>query len=194
MATTGRLNTEGALRMLDLALASAGTNDMAMSIENNGAPVEGESPRQYSDGKHRLDVLGYILHAMRDPSGGTNAQLLMSHLHIVRRSDAATASIASLMRLDVRRLRLTLSIYRAGGDPGREAEPMVQYIFNGARVAEIALLTGGATGVPCEIVRFAFRTLRIESASQTRTGARSAVRSCEYGDGASEFEMTTYYD
>ena len=176
----GRLDQDEALRLLDLAVAAAGANDMAMSIENNGAPLEGESTRRYSDGKHRLDLLGYIVHAMRDPSGSSTAPILMSHLHVVRRSDAATASIASLMRNDTRNLRLTLSIYRSGGDPSRESDPMLQYSFVGARVAELAMLTGGATRVPCEIVRFAFRVWTIESAAQLSSGARGAVRACEF--------------
>ncbi len=93
MNADGRLDTDEALRLLDLALG--GANDMAMSIDNNGTPVEGESTRVYSDGKHRLDVLGYAVHALRRPNSGGIGALVPSHLHIVRRSDAATSSIAS---------------------------------------------------------------------------------------------------
>ncbi|RZI90678.1 MAG: hypothetical protein EOP78_16080 [Variovorax sp.] len=180
LSNDGRLDTDEALRLLDLAIHGEGGNDMALSIDNNRTPVEGESPRTYSDGKHRLDVLGYDVHAaLRIAPGTTTPAMLLSHLHIVRRSDAATASIASLLRNQTLNLTLTLSVYRAGGDPSPNADPMIQYIFEHARVAEIALLTGGAVGMPCEVIRFGYRVMRIEAAPQQTSGARGAVRTCE---------------
>lgn len=180
LSPDGRLDTDEALRLLDLAMNTAGANDIAMSIDNNRTPVEGESTRTYSDGKPRLDVLGYDVHAgLRVAPGSTTPAMVLSHLHVVRRTDAATASIASLLRNQTVNLTLTLSIYRAGGDPSPTADPMVQFTFEGARVAEIALLTGGALGGPSEVIRFGYRVMRIEAASQQTGGLRGAVRTCE---------------
>lgn len=176
----GRIDTDEALRLLDLSLHAEGANDIALSIDNNRTPVEGESRRTYSDGKPRIDLLGYDVHAgLRIAPGVATPSLVLSHLYVVRRTDAATASIASLLRSQTPTLKLTLSIYRAGGDPIRDADPMVEFIFEGARVSEIALLTGGAVGVPSEIIRFGYRVMKIQSAPQLASGLRGAVSTCE---------------
>ena len=165
--------------MLDLALRTGGANDIALSIDNNRTPVEGESQRTYSDGKRRIDLLGYDMHAgLRVAPGVSTPALVLSHLHVVRHSDAATAPIASLLRSQSTNLTLTLSIYRAGGDNIQDTEPMLNFTFEGARVAEIALLTGGAVGVPCEIIRFGYRVMKIESAPQLASGLRGPVNTC----------------
>ncbi|AMM25101.1 type VI secretion system tube protein Hcp [Variovorax sp. PAMC 28711] len=175
---TGRLDTTEALRLLELA---SGSNDLAMSIENDKTPVEGESTRVYSDGKQRLDVMGYALHtARRNVATAVGAGGVTSTLTIVRRSDAATATLASLLSSNNDRLKLTLSVYRAGGAASKDTDPMIQYLYEGARIAEMLLLTGGATGAPCEVIRFSFRQLTIESAPQTGTGARGAVRTSTF--------------
>ncbi|MDB5827705.1 MAG: hypothetical protein JWQ73_1925 [Variovorax sp.] len=176
----GRIDTDEALRLLDLSLQSEGANDIALSIDNNRTPVEGESMRTYSDGKHRISLLGYDVHAgLRMAPGVTTASLVLSHLYVVRRTDAATAPIASLLRSPTANLKLTLSIYRAGGDNIQDTEPMVEFTFEGARVSEIALLTGGAVRAPSEIIRFGYRVMKIQSAPQLASGIRGAVSTCE---------------
>ncbi|RZL65876.1 MAG: hypothetical protein EOP81_02565 [Variovorax sp.] len=180
MTADGRLDTDEAMRMLDLALAAAGTNDMALSIENNRSPVQGESMRTYSDGKHRLDILGYDVHAgYRAAPGGGTQMLALSHLYVVRRTDSATPSIASLLRGQSPSLKLVLSIYRAGGDNIQDADPMVEFVFDEARVAEIALLTGGALGSPCEVIRFGYRSMKIEASTQRPDGTPGPKNTCE---------------
>lgn len=173
------LNTEDALRLLDLALAAAGANDMALSIENNRTPVQGESMRTYSDGKHRLDILGYDVHAGYLARPGGSPTLTVSHLHVVRRTDSATPSIASLLRGQSPTLKLVLSIYRAGGDNIQDSDPMVEFTFEEARVAEIALLTGGALGSPCEVIRFGYRSMRIDASTQRADGSPGPINTCE---------------
>lgn len=175
----GMIDTDEALRMLDLALASAGTNDMALSIENNRSPIQGESRRTYSDGKHRLDILGYDVHAGYLARAGGSPTLTVSHLHVVRRTDSATPSIASLLRGQSPTLKLVLSIYRSGGDNIQDTDAMVEYTFEHARVAEIALLTGGMLGSPCEIIRFGYRTMRIDASMQRADGSPGPVNTCE---------------
>lgn len=176
----GRLDTDEALRLLDLALGAAGANDLALSIENNRAPVEGESRRSYRDGKRRLDVLGYDVHAGYRATPGSGTQMLaLGHLHVVRRTDSATPSIASLLRGQSPTLKLVLSIYRAGGDNIPDADPMVEFTFEEARVAEIALLTGGAVGVPCEVIRFGYLSMRIEASPQRADGSPGPRNVCQ---------------
>ncbi len=127
------------------------------------------------------DVLGYAVQtARRNISGAIGAAAVSSSLTIVRRSDAATATLASLLSTNNNKLTLTLSIYRAGGDTSRNTDPMIQFLYEGARIAEMLMLTGGATGMPCEVIRFSFRQLTIESAPQTGTGARGAVRTSTF--------------
>lgn len=176
----GRLDTDEALRLLDLSRQAGTALDMLMLIENRGTVIEGESSRRFADGKQRMDVLGYDMHAgLLLPAGASSPRLVVSHLHVVRRCDAATASIASLLRSQTTDLRIRLSMFRAGGDASPDAQAKLEFEFEGARVAEIALLTGGAVGGPCEVLRFGYRTLRIHSAPQQATGARGAVRTCE---------------
>jgi type VI protein secretion system component Hcp len=176
----GRLDTDEALRMLELAQQGGGTLDMLMLIEARGTAIEGESPRAFADGKQRMEVLGYDVHAqLRVATGASAPSLLLSHLQVVRQSDAATASIASLLRNQTTDLKIRLSIFRAGGDSGADAQPKLEFEFEGARVAEIALLTGGKVGAPCEVIRFGYRVMKIHSAPQRNSGARGAVRTCE---------------
>ncbi|MFM9424232.1 hypothetical protein RCH10_000655 [Variovorax sp. GrIS 2.14] len=176
----GYLDTDEALRLLDLGLRKGVSLDMAMSIDNRGTPVEGESPRTYADGKARMDLLGYDVHAgLRIAPGASTASLSLSHLHVVRQSDAATASIASLLRNQTVGLTITVSIYRSGGEDGSQLEPMIEFVLTGGRVNEVAYLTGGSSGHPCEIIRFGYRVMSINSAAQLATGIRGAVRTCD---------------
>lgn len=175
----GKLDTDEALRLLDL-YGAANRLDMVMSIENRGTPIEGESERRYGDGKPRMDLLGYDVHAgLSVAPGSASAALVLSHLHVVRKSDAATASIASLLRNQAVDLRVTVSVFRAGGDNIGDSQPMLEFVFENARVAEIALLTGGAVSEPSEVIRFGYRVMKISSASQQGAGQRGAVRTCE---------------
>jgi len=176
----GQLGTGEALQLLQLAQQGGGAYDMLLHIEARGAPVEGESERRFSDGKARMDILGYELQAtLRDAAGGQKAATLLSHLHVVRRSDSATSSIASLLRSQTLDLKLRLSVFRAGGDNSVDAQPTMELEFEGARVAGIAMLTGGPAGGPCEVIRFGYRVLKIHAAPQRHTGATAAVRTCE---------------
>ena len=97
----------------------------------------------------------------------------------MRQSDAATASIASLLRNQTVGLTITVSIYRSGGEDGSQLEPMIEFVFTGGRVNEVAYLTGGSSGHPCEVIRFGYRVMSINSAAQLATGIRGAVRTCD---------------
>ena len=60
----GTLDPDEALRLLD-HMSGDSDNDFAMLIENKGAVVEGESTREYEDGKQRMDIAGYAYLAER---------------------------------------------------------------------------------------------------------------------------------
>jgi len=188
MSITGEgvLDPNDALRMLDLALNTPGGHDIVMSIENAGAPIEGESLRQFEDGKPRMDVAGYYWGAQQRTQGGlVSGKRALANFIVVRRSDAATASIASLLRTNAEAGKVTISAFKAGGDvKSAEQQPTLEFVLEQVRVHSHFMLSGGALGGPTEIIAFAFRRLTIRSARQKETGARGALRECMYDNSA----------
>jgi hypothetical protein len=176
------LSPDAVLRLIDLACAASSGQDLALMLENKGAAIEGECARDFEDGKKRLDVLGYLLTASAQLAPGTNAvKLSTSDLIVVRQCDAASASIASLLKSQTEGLKVVLSTFKAGGDPSEDAQPTLELAIDKGRVEHFSILTCGSLGgVPCEVIGFAHQGLEIRSAPQTKTGQRGAVRTCTF--------------
>jgi hypothetical protein len=175
------LNPEEALRLVDLASDSMSGQDLVLLLENKSSPVEGESVRDFEDGKKRLDAMGYMLVSGVQVAPGTNkAKVSTSNLIVVRQCDAASASIASLLKSQTEDLKVVLSTFKAGGDhPSKDAQPTLEITIEKGRVALYCVLTPSRMrGIPCEIVSFAHQGLEIRSAPQATTGFRGAVRTC----------------
>jgi hypothetical protein len=174
----GTLDPDEALRLLD-HMSGASDNDFAMLIENKGSVVEGESARQYEDGKQRMDIAGYAyLAEVVTPPGASKGKVRNHSLIVVRNCDAATASIASLMKNQDSDIKVELSVFKAGGDSSKDMQPTLEIVLEGARIDTHSILTGGSPRRPCEILFFRYRKIEIRSASQKGTGQRGAVRSC----------------
>ncbi|VTU38959.1 type VI secretion system tube protein Hcp [Variovorax sp. PBL-E5] len=177
----GTLDPDEALRLLDHMSGESG-NDFVMLIENKGAVVEGESERAYEDGKQRMDIAGYTyLAEVVTPPGASKGKVRNKSLIVIRDCDAATASIASLMKNQDSDIKVQLSVFKAGGDTAKDMQPTLEFVLEGARVDSHAILTGGKPKRACEIVCFAYRKIEIRSAPQKITGQRGAVRSCVFG-------------
>lgn len=176
----GILDPDEARELYGLIAPGPTDLDMVMMIERKGTPIEGESTRQFEDGKSRMDIGGYVWSARAVASAGKN-RIVPMDLVVARRSDAATASIASMLRAQDSDLRVVLGVYKAGGDArSTEAQPVFELTLEGARVITHMLHSGGPWGVPSEIIGFAYRSVVIKSAPQTGTGARGAVRECKF--------------
>ena len=176
----GTLDPDEALRLLDHLSNEAG-NDFAMMIESKGNVVEGESPRQYEDGKKRMDIGGYAyLAEVVTPPGSSKGKVVNKSLIVVRDCDAATASIASLMKNQDSDIKVTLSAFKAGGDPFRDMQPTLEFVLEEARITTHTILTGGRPKQPREIVFFSYRKIEIRSAPQQGSGQRAAVRTCTF--------------
>jgi hypothetical protein len=174
----GTLDPDEALRLLD-HMSGESDNDFAMMIENKGAVMEGESERKYEDGKCRMDIAGYsYLAEVVTPPGASKGKVRNHALIVVRACDAATASIASLMKNQDSDIKVHLSVFKAGGDASKDMQPTLEIVLEGARVDTHSILTGGSPRRPCEIIFFHFRKIEIRSAPQKGTGQRGAVRSC----------------
>src|ERR1700757_3592110 len=94
----GSLDPEQALRLLE-HMSGEADYDFVMLIENKGAVMEGESRREYEDGKQRMDIAGYWHQVdMVTPPGASKGKVRNSAFAVVRQCDAATASIASLLK------------------------------------------------------------------------------------------------
>jgi hypothetical protein len=177
------LDPETVLRLVDLACETTSGQDLALLLENKGSPIEGESTRDFEDGKKRLDALGYILISSVQVAPGTNAaKVSTSNLIVVRKCDAASASIASLLKSQTEDLRVVLSTFKAGGESySTELQPTLEMEIDKGRVAHFSVLTSGRLqGVPCEIVAFAHQEIEIRSAPQAKSGQRGAVRTCTF--------------
>ncbi|MBU1360202.1 MAG: type VI secretion system tube protein Hcp [Gammaproteobacteria bacterium] len=174
----GTLDPDEALRLLE-HMSGDSDNDFVMLIENKGNVVEGESGRAHEDGKQRMDVAGYAyLAEVVTPPGSSKGKVRNNAFIVVRRCDAATASIASLMKNQDSDIKVQLSVFKAGGDNASDMQPTLEFVLEGARVDTHSILTGGRPKQACEIVFFHFRKIEIRSAPQVKTGLRGAVRSC----------------
>lgn len=181
----GTLDPDEALRLLD-HLSGEASNDFAMLIENKGAVVEGESDRAYEDGKQRLEIAGYsYLAEVVAPPGSTKGVVRNSGFIVVRFCDAATASIASLLKNQDSEIKITISAFKAGGDTSKDLQPMLEFVLEGARISIHSILTGGRPVRPCEILYLKYRKIEIRSAPQKSSGQRGAVRSCVFAEMAS---------
>ncbi|WP_295545602.1 type VI secretion system tube protein Hcp [uncultured Pseudacidovorax sp.] len=177
-----QIDADEALRMLELSLNRADNIDVVMSIESKGNQIEGESPRVFADGKKRMAVLGYFAAVRADAApGGTKSKLTLNAMLIVRRCDAATASIANLIKSQASDVSVLLSCFKASGDSSPGQESTLEIALEEARLSNYALVTGGSVGVPCEILAFAYRRMVIASAPQLKDGRRGAVRGAELG-------------
>jgi hypothetical protein len=177
------LSPDAVLRLLELTCAAMPGQDLVLLLENKGTAIEGECARAFADGKKRLDALGYLLSASTQIAPGTNAaKVSTSSLVVVRHCDAASASIASLLKSQTESLKVTLSTFKAGGDddPG-DAQPTLEFVIDKGRVEHFSLLTSGSMdGMPCEVISFAHQGIELRSAPQTKTGQRGAVRTCTF--------------
>jgi len=177
----GTLDPDEALRLLD-HMSGETRNDFVMMIENKGAAVEGESERLYEDGKQRMDVAGYAyLAEVATPPGSSKGRVRNAPLIVIRVCDAATASIASLMKNQDSDIKVQLSVFKAGGDTSKDMQPTLEFLLEGARVDTHSILTGGTPRQACEIIYFHYRKIEIRSAPQKASGQRGAVRSCVIG-------------
>jgi hypothetical protein len=173
------------LRLLELAHGDLQL-DVLMAIENDGKYVDGEQPRKFADGKKReLPLLGYHYCSVSSLSQGISSAgrrpIAHSPFLVVRKSDAASASIAQLFYNNANKLTVTISIYKSGGDAStRDSGSPLEFVMKQARVSAHAFVAGGPTGGLNEVVAFDFRGLTIQSAPQRSDGTIGAVRSCEY--------------
>jgi type VI protein secretion system component Hcp len=174
----GNLDPDEALRLLDHMSGEAG-NDFVMLVESKGTVVEGESSRAHEDGKKRMDVAGYHYSAeVVNAPGSTKGKVRNTSFIVVRDCDAATASLASLMKNQDSDIKMQLSVFKAGGDSGKDMQPTLEFLLEDARIDAHCILTGGRPKRPCEIIFFGYRKIEIRSAAQKSTGQRGAVRSC----------------
>ncbi len=170
-----------AMRTLDMVGSSSGQLDVVMQVKTARAgDIEGESERKFGDSKPRHDVLGYYFSAGSPSdtgSGQAKGRRRYSAVRIVRNSDAATASLMSAFATNDT-LTVELASYRAGGDITKDSQPSIKIVLDNARVKTFTMLSG--TALPksgaVEIIELLFRSLSVESAPQTHTGQRGAVR------------------
>lgn len=178
----GILDPDEALRLLD-HLSGESDNDFVMMIENKGAVVEGESGRPYEDGKKRMDIGGYAYCAeVVVPPGSSKGKVRNSTFIVIRNCDAATASVASLLKNQDSEIKVQVSVFKAGGDSSQDMQPSLEFVLEGARVTLHSILTGGRPKRPCEIIFLQYRKIEIKSAPQQVTGARGAVRTCSFSN------------
>ncbi|MFM9926174.1 type VI secretion system tube protein Hcp [Variovorax sp. H27-G14] len=176
----GSWSPEDARQLYDLVGTGSADVDLVMMIENKGAPVEGELERAFEDGKARLSIGGYYW-SVQVPESSAQNQVVPNNLIVARRSDAATATIASLLRAQEKDLKVVISAFRAGGDQrSTEAQATFELVLENARVCRLVLNSGGNWGVPSELISISYRTAKLKSAPQKATGARGAVRECQF--------------
>jgi type VI protein secretion system component Hcp len=171
-----------ALVIIDLADLSK-EQDLTLMIESKGTVIEGECTREFEDGKKRLDVLGYgFAAAFEGAAQAGSAKVNTSGLTIVRMCDAASASLASLLKNQAMDLKVVLSSFKAGGDDSsKNMQPTLEFEVSKGRLMLYSILTPNRLNLgPCEVISIAYEGLELRSAPQTQTGQRGAVRTCTF--------------
>lgn len=178
--TDGLLDIDEVLRIAELSINTKMGMDMFMVVESGGAPVEGESSRTFGDGKPHMDIQGYFMFAHQVQQGNdVKFKASVSALVVVRHSDAATASLYSLLNNGKTDVKATVQAYRSGGNAkSTQAEPVIEIIASEARIYGISSYTSQQLSQPCDVVVFAHRKLEIKTASQQASGLRGPVRTC----------------
>jgi type VI protein secretion system component Hcp len=176
----GSWSPEDARRFYDLVGTGSSEVDLVMMIENKGAPVEGELERAFEDGKARLSIGGYYW-SVQVPESSAQNQVVPNNLIVARRSDAATATLASLLRTQEKDLKVSIGVFKSGGDQkSNEQQATFELVLENARICRLVLNSGGNWGVPSELISISYRTLKVKSAPQKSSGARGAVRECQF--------------
>jgi len=174
----GKLDPDEALRLLE-TMAGDTETDYHMLLESKGAVIEGDGARKFEDGKARLPIGGYYAYAhVVTPPGASKGQVRASMFIVARDCDAATASIASLLKNQATDITATISVFKASGDGSFELQPNLEFVLSEARIDTQAFITGGTPRAPREIIYFNYRKMEIRSAPQGKTGLRGAVRTC----------------
>ena len=180
---TAVMDMDEALRTLGIVgklTDKIGHLDIFMKVKTQRAgDVEGESPRKFADGKPRHQLLGYYFSAGSPTdvgSGAATGRRRYSAVRVVRNSDAATASLLSAFSTNDK-VTVEVSSYKAGGSD--TAQPSFRMELGDARVKSYTLIAGGALygSGAMDIIEFVFRTVAIDTAPQTASGQRGAVRS-----------------
>ena len=178
---TAVMDMEEALRTLGIVgklTDKVGHLDVYMKIKTQrSGDVEAESPRKFADGKPRHQLLGYYFSAGSPTdvgSGAATGRRRYSAVRVVRNSDAATAKMLSAFATNDK-VTVEVSSYKAGGADS----PSFRMELGDARVKSYTLLAGGALygSGAMDIIEFVFRTVAIDTAPQTASGQRGAVRS-----------------
>lgn len=174
------MNIDQQLRTLELVQARFDGDDLVMLVDNAGTPVVGESLRKFPDNKSRMAISGYSWGMLMRPGApGQVTGRNYSPFVVVRQTDAATASLASLVQSGTDKIKVCISAFRSGGDKtAADTLPMFEIEMEEVRITGQYLTTGGTMATLSEILVFAYRKLTLRSAAQQGTGARGAVREC----------------
>ena len=139
----GSWSPEDARQFYELIGTGSSETDLVMLIENKGAPVEGELERSFDDGKARLNIGGYYW-SVQVPESSSQNQVVPNNLIVARRSDAATATIASLLRAQEKDLKIMISAFKSGGDErSPDAQSTFEMVLENARICRLVLSSGG---------------------------------------------------
>jgi type VI protein secretion system component Hcp len=176
----GSWSPEDARQFYELVGTGSAELDLVMLIESKGSPVEGELDRPFDDGKARLSIGGYYW-SVQVPESSAQNQVVPNNLIVARRSDAATATLASLLRTQEKDLKVSIGVFKSGGDQrSNEQQATFELVLENARICRLVLNSGGNWGVPSELISISYRTLKVKSAPQKSSGARGAVRECQF--------------
>lgn len=164
-----------ALRVLD-SLEYDEQVDIVMFIKSASNPVIGEESRTF-DGAAGLFITSYFFQSYAlEAAGLVSPQPLV----VIRQSDAATATLASLHYKQSQDLVVSIEVYRAGG-LDVIADPFFKISFEGGRISSHQLFMGGRPiRRPHEILTIDFVTGRVETAPQLVSGLRGALRTAAF--------------
>jgi type VI protein secretion system component Hcp len=175
------LELDEALRSMDLVSRQNGEMDVWMQLNTKrSGDVTGESVRSFSDGKPRVEVLGYYMSVGTSSDAGSDrssGRRRYSAVRVIRNCDAATSTLLSGLKGDDD-LTVKLESYRAGGDTSQKMLPKFSILLENARLRTYTVLNGGAmpNSGAVEILEFSFRNIMVDSSPQTATGQRGAMR------------------
>jgi type VI protein secretion system component Hcp len=153
--------------------------DINLIVTIDGANIQGENLRTW--GEDAISAYGYFFKTQVTDANYVDA----GSLWVARNLDVASASLTSALKAcsgtSKKRMSACLRVFRAGGNDiiGIAPKPVIKFTLQDAQIVFQTFLTNNPTGLPTEVLAFAYKTITIETAPQLASGIIGAVRTCQ---------------
>jgi type VI protein secretion system component Hcp len=175
----GSVDSEELLSILSMFPSGETQMDIDLIVSIDGSNIQGENLRTW--GENTLSAYGYYFKTQVLPGNTLQGGVLW----VARNLDVSSASLTSALKACTGSSKKTLSaslrVFKAGGTEliGIEAKPVIKFMLENARILLQSFITNNPTGLPTEVLAFAYSNITIETAPQLSSGNIGPVRTCQ---------------